>query len=63
MNIISFTMMDDHNHSYSLADRAWHGLKDRGVDQVDIVIINDCCHHDKYFIMITKFHRDNELSS
>ena len=31
------------NCSYSLADRAWHGLKDRGEDQVSKLFILHCC--------------------
>ena len=30
------------NCSYSLADRAWHGLKDRGEDQVSKLFISHC---------------------
>ena len=36
-------MTNCQNCSYSLADRAWHGLKDRGEDQVSKLFIPHCC--------------------
>ena len=36
-------MTNCQNCSYSLADRAWHGLKDRGEDQVSKLFILHCC--------------------
>ena len=40
---IVLEMTNCQNCSYSLADRAWHGLKDRGEDQVSKLFIFHCC--------------------